>query len=544
MALGKNPLFHISTFMLAHRIPLGVLALCLTAGVILTAYTPYWQGGEDPLFSMFINGYGAAGSPSIHIPGCNFLWSLFVQAMPDFFNIQNYTWAIYGLTFASIIATWLCLAKFEGLFLPKSLMVMAMLFYSFLHPQFSVTASFCGIAGILCLFVYIRFSSPAYLIGFLFILFSFIVREMSFFLIAIIGLFLYPCKRLITNRQLLAFSAAFCVALASVFYIDYYGKSSTDMLEINRWQKEKISLADKEMAGLYPKDNSVQPNHDLTKNDMGLSQSQFSADASLGDMNRLNVLATVTSEPVWHNGRLGMGVKALNFFLSSYPLWLLSLGVVVLFIRACDVKTCATVFLFLGIFFSTGYFNWGGASVPRIYYPAIFWLISLLSIQAPHNTLKKYVSLSDPCCVLFLSILMIFTILGFSKSNLIQKYNFSFYNIAESARALDKSVWFGWHDPIEAIYRPFANMVELHDIRFQSVGWTALLPNSVTFFDVYDKNGFKEFLMEGFTLTGDKHNLEVLEAYCHERLNGNLISSSLSLPDTFKKFHILCVPRR
>lgn len=510
--------------------------------MLVFLYTPYWQTNDDPIFSMLINGYGLASEPATQILNCNFIWAKIIRVIPNFLDIQNYTWALYIFSFLAMIAIWNSVIHYPGNSLIKLLIIINMLFYNFLNPQYTVTASYCAIASVIIFMEYFHHNKFTYIIiAFFFAFFSFIIREISFASIILIGIFLYPWRLILNNKTVIAFLAIFLAVICAVYFIDMQGKSSSDWQYINIWQKNRQSLSDDYQADVYLQQPALLNKLGYTENDLQLLKAHFSIDSNLRNPDRLSELKNGIDKTIFYNNALEKGGIALAFFF-TYPLIFFSIIALILLINRFTPFTMATLALFITIFFFIGFFNRGGVEVHRVYYPAIFYFILLLITRNTNENLKNYIYLNPALAKLIIFCFLLLPILAFSKNNLVEQWRISSYDINKSGEYLKNALWLTWKFPIEQIYQPFAKVSAFSNINFQSGGWSALLPNSVKYFDPMTANGFGDKFSEGIKVAADEGTLKLLSTYCHEHLNGRMDSERLSPPDCFDVYNIICSP--
>lgn len=555
-----------------HAFVLGLAVILISAFILLSLYEPFWQTNDDPIFAMLINGYGLAAEPAINILNGNFLWAMIVRLIPDFLDISNYVWLQYFFVLSSILIIWRNLCINKGIWPIKLLFVLNLLFYAFLFPQYTVTAYYCSLAGVLSFISYINYAKPggpklngllaaSLLFSVLFFLFfGFLIREMAFFSTLLLGIFIYPIPyaRFFrigghsqkSFRQAPVLNKKYYVKIIAVFVLLGAGVACITMINsglkksenwdyINEWQKIRQGIADREFDNFFINQPELLNRYGLTPNDFQLLQHHFSADAGLRKISEIEAIKREAPGIAYLTQRIDTSFKSVSYLFDG-KLELYSFFILLLFIKRYDRKTLFMLLAFLAYFGIIGFFNRGGVAIERVYYSLSFVLSAFLLMICENGNLKNIIFIKKGLYDFLLALALVSGILGFSKASIIQQWQTSRIDLPASGEYLNGSFWFGYPYPLEAIYRPFAKVSESKKINFQAGGWSALLPNSVAYFDVFDPDGFKNYFKNGFKLAAGKQDADLLGAYCKERLNGDFVLEHITPPNVYPVYFAQC----
>lgn len=524
-----------------RRRGLGLACLCLEAALILSCYNPYWQTYDDVIMAMLINGYGMATAPSTNLLYCNFLWAKLIQLIPDLFDISNYTLALYLCTGIALASLWLAIAENSRLPGIKLLLVSSMLFYSFLNPQFTVTALFCSISGICSFMAYQNTPKPRFLLFALTLCFlGFIIRDWS---LAFAGLIFTPFidwKMILRSLRLLALLATFCSCLGLIYATNLWVKQDPQWQEIRAWNRERQHLTDSQWGWIYIRQPELLQQEGYSVNDMELLASHFGLAKNLMNIPQLQKLNAESDPEVWLTNKKQTLEITFDYFF-TYPLVLLVIIACLLLLRRYSLRATASALIVLAIFIGIALLNRGGIWISRLYYPALYAIVAILLLQTPDKPLSKYLYISRECATLAASTMLLLTMLSYSKANLIETWEISKSDLEAAKKELNGAIWYGHPVRIEQIYKPFANINSLKKINFQCASWTTLLPNSRSYFDLDDHHGFDKYLENGFTISASQEHLKNIQVYCHEHLNGRLLITPLNHDNTFGFYRIQCV---
>ena len=546
------------SFVLQHRRGTGWLIVTALAIFLPVLYTPYWQAQDDPWIAMLIFGYGLAETPTITIPFSNFTWAWLVQQFPDFLDISAYTWALYSFTWLALLVIWNVLCIRKKLFFVKLIFLVCLCFYAFLNPQYTVTALYCAIAGILTLcFPLRRYTWSRLIIIALMLILSFIIRHECLYPILMIGVIYIPWRRLARDKKAV-FCALVTMALTgSLYYADHSMKSGAEQLAISDWHDMRVKLSDGQVGDMLAHQPAILEKFGLSKNDMRILCTQFSGDADLRDLGRLKQMCAEIPPHFYFFQKLEEIKKTFLHFMDA-PLFFLVVAVLLLLAARIDRKRALAILLFIGEFILIGYMSRGGSLIDRVYFPLTFYVIALLLLtENSHNTddfrilfdiqllkgKRTYGTITNRKLIpIATSVLLIITLMSFSGANLIQQWRLSQYDIPASRAALDNSFWFGYHYPLDWIYPPFGSLSEIKDLKFQCSGWPLVEQGSRKYFDHKDPLAFKKFLAEGYRFSMGADDLKKLRIYCKEHLAGELEYTLESDERTLPIYFARCVP--
>lgn len=517
----------------------GLLPLFSLALLLPVCYSPHWQTYDDVVLAMLIKGYGLASAPSINLLYCNFLWAALVQLMPDFFGISGYTLLLYLFTFCALAAIWYAMCQAGKMLILKLLLLVSMLFYSFLNPQFTVTAMFCVIGGACLLIGYQNHGKLSQLVCALLLFFcGFIIRDWTLPFIAILAAFFLNWRLLLSRRVFCLSVIIFALSIGAIYTANLVLKTGPVWEKIISWNNARQSLTDAHQGKILSAQPDLLQRHDYSVNDMRLLSTHFGLAPPLMDSEKIGQMKREGDFGIYFDeNMLRVGIT-FTFFL-SYPLILLVITIAILLSMRISLPTFLAVLACAVIFFMFGFFNRGGIWISRVYYPAMYALACFLLLYPASSVWRKDIFLSSRCQSLLAGFFLVLSILAYSKANLVESWEIAQKDMTQMARLLDKSVWYGHPVRIEQLYAPFADMNGLRKIDFQGASWTTLLPNARSWFDMNVRDGFDGYLRRGFRLAIARGHLPYIETYCSEHLQGHLEITELAPDGDF--YDIRCV---
>lgn len=518
----------------------GLFLLLGLAFLLLVCYSPHWQTYDDVVLAMLIKGYGIAAEPSLNLLYCNFLWAWLIQLLPDFFGISSYTLLLYFFSLSALVSIWYALCQNPQMLLLKWLLVLSMLFYAFLNPQFTVTALLCITAGG-CLLIAYQNSGKLFtlILALLLFFFGFLIRDWTLPFIAILTAFFINWKALLFRRSLYLPVFVFIASVSAIYTVNLLMKTGTEWEEIISWNNTRQNLTDAHQGKIIGAQPDLLRNYGYSENDMRLLSTHFSLARPLMDNGRIGEMKRESDPGIYFDeNMLRVGIT-FAFFL-SYPLILLVIVIAILLCMRLTLPTFLAMLACAVIFFMFGFFNRGGIWISRVYYPGLYALASFLLLYPESSKWQKDIFLSAHCQTLLAGFFLVLSILAYSKANLVESWEIGQKDMAQMAALLDKSIWYGHPVRIEQLYAPFANMSALADIEFQGASWTALLPNARSWFDIDAREGFDDFLRKGFRLSIAPEHLPFIETYCAEHLGGRLETEMLDAAGEF--YNVRCQP--
>ncbi len=434
-----------------------------------------------------------------------------VQHIPDFFDISSYTWLLYFISTISLCVIWWRFCSSSDQPIIKFLLLLSMSFYIFLNPQYTVTAFYCAIAGYLCLLFpkSSDYSWPRLFVASIMLLFSFLIREKALAGALLLASVFIPWRMLYACHKARIGLISLIIVMLGVHFLDGALKNGEQWTEIKQWQVLREKLADRQYAAMFLEQPQVHARHGISRNDLDLVKIHFGGDPKLRKNDLYEILEKETGTLFYIEFCLKK-IKQTFSYLLHYPLFLFVLIFFLLFIVRFNGRTVLLVGMFLLSLLLISIFSRGGPNVARVYYPILFLAIAmLLLIPQNHNLLtnfgiKKIIIIFNGAakCVLngkivagiFISFLLLLSIIGFSINNLLEQWQNSYINIDKSREYLDGTIWWGYHYPLSLIYSPFTKVSDMEHIRFQNCNWPILDPETVKFFNPFDPDSFKILL--------------------------------------------------
>lgn len=539
----------LATFCRRHAESAGYLALAVMIILLPCLYTPFWQACDDVFIAMLIKGYGLATAPSFLTTNSNAMWAFLVGMTPDFFSISSYTWLQYFLISISLFLLWAALVNDRNWIVIKFLFLINLCYYVLLNPQYTVTAFFCAMAGFITLargdlrkniFIIVLACGLLY--------FSFIIRSKAFYGILLIGWPLVEWKGLLHNKGAIICLFLLCIFAGISAALDSGLKSDSAWKEIDQWRQTREDLADTNSAEMFRNQPELLAAHALTDNDMRLLQYQFSGDPALRDTEIYEVLKQETGWMYYLYLRTQSALKAL-LYIFDWPIKIYTYIIILLTLLSGHIsaRNCMILGMLILSLLAIGFLSRGGENVLRVYFPLLFFVIALLLI-APTDinvtrtlNIGNIIYLNKKLVIILLLGLMFTGIHYFSKSNLLQQWRMTTQAPPETRELFHQSISFAWPDIIEWIYKPFDSIDKTFQPEFQGLTWTLLDPYARKYFDPRAKDGFASLLEEGHKFAVTDFQLEALEGYCQEHLNGKLHAMRLSPNGVFPVYYLQCM---
>lgn len=524
-----------------HFTILGISWLLGISAIIIICYDPAWQTNDDPIFNMLINGYGLANNPADPILNCNYLWAAIIRLIPAWFGYSNYTLALYFFSILSVCVIWINIIQCQKSRVLPLFILTSMLFYNLLNPQYTVTAFYCTIAAITGIFNRVRTKKfSGILSGFILGITGFLIREMSFLMIAVLSFFIIPWRGVFKDKLLCIALYSAAIILIVIFFADYQHKSNfQDWDKINAWQNTRQFLADSDIVNAYKKEPELLKKFNLSQNDMNMLRTHFNLAPDLRDVSRIDSLKKASSLWLYIENKFHSAERSVGY-LFSYPLYLLLFLCALLFVQRYSVANLLTFLLIFVVFFMIGFINRGGTAMDRIYYAPLYLFALLLLMQEPNSRLHAYVYIAPTLNKILLTSVLLFSVLAFSKMNLVEQWRYQSYDLQKTEELLDSAVWAGYPFLIEKIYYPFRKLSENENIKFQCGSWSALLPDSVSFYNIFNQDSFREFMLKGFKYAASQKQVNELGVYCREHFGGEWHAKLISPSDCFDIYEVKC----
>lgn len=533
----------IISFLENHACGSGIFLVLAMFSFLPLFYTPFWQACDDPFIAMLIKGYGISASSSNINTYTLVPWASLIQIVPDFFDISGYVWALYLLSFLSLIAIWMGLCAQPGYIMLKLLLLANMTMYVFLNPQYTVTAFYCAFAGFLLLCAQgARIGKLQLLLACCLLFFGFLIRFKAFFSVMLLGWPFLPLKALWYKKALRYGTLALIFAIVLAFSIDHILKSGPEWDKIEEWRITREDIADANTGNLLAMHPEIMKRHKTSQNDIILGQFQFGGDQELLNSKKYASMKNEIKFEEFINYRFSMAGDAIKYAF-HWPLLPFIILIIILLIGIFNIQNISMFCMLILSFFLMGFFSRGGENVLRVYYPLIFFSICfILSTPYSVNKFKKYLYIHPVIIKAFAIFTLLASLLGFSRQNLIEQWKQSHYDLDASRSYINRTVTLGWPKGIEYMFGPFTPMSKLRDMEFQTFLWPILDPHTIKYFNPLEKGSFQEFMEKGhsFLIMRDDQ-LDSFKIYCAEHMDGELSSKLISPDNVFPVYDVQCV---
>lgn len=487
--------------------PAAVIAL------LVTFLSPSWMTNDDPAMSMIAHGYGAAQKPSPLIYFSNLYWGKIVQAIPTIGGWHGYSIATAITIVISISVSWAAIISEKRNFLLSASIIVCVLIYPILFPQFTLTAGMAACAAILSLKKYLHHLNSTWLaISLLLGITSFLIRPLELFFVCLVALPLINWRSLLSHKQAWGAGAVFLILISFATIQnnrsynapewDYFNKNLPTIQKITGWS----------YAEELKNDEKLLKKHSLSPIDVELAYRWmwFDIDQTKFD-NLQNAIDQISNRSKLNAGWQERVMKAINALFSKEIIFLtLFAAIAATFIKAKTLWVSWAIFIcaiaIIGAL--------GRPGEIRIYIPVISLLLmsSIFYKDDNHTDICNWKVL----LALILSLLhasnLISESLNREKShhemlakfqNLnTENYVAGYYSTLKANHifALDKSA---------KISSNFNNLYLF--------GWPALMPHSVSY-DAENKGaGFKAKFHSPNGVWIIINSTKLLESYCHEK---------------------------
>lgn len=491
-----------------------VVALFPVSLIVLLCqfFEPAWLTNDDAAMSMIAHGYGAIADSSAHLIFSNLLWGKFIQALPTLGGLYGYSLATYIAVAASGTVFSIVLRKTGTGIVEAVSLVSLILVGTVVFPQFTLTAGFCTVAGILCLLRYpvkneigwLLIAGPLLFAGFL-------IRDHEFALVALVSLPLYPWKRFLRDMPVYIMGGVLVLSISLSYLYNksaYDGDEWADYREFMPAATEFVAWdAGAKLAGR----KDILDKHRLSPADVELINNWLWFDDEVANPDQLKeIVREIDRESLSGDWRSDIR-EAFSAFFHSDIRYQVILAVVLFWLRP-GKKLLVAWLLFLAAITAFGIM--GRPAILRVYFPPLALLLIYPFLSGVMvNPIRERIRLVFVAgCLLAHSI----TVLGSSLDH-----------EEKSRKVRAKLVGLPVGEPVFGYFSTFkVNQVfsvtgaaRLGD-RFNNLylfGWTAKTPYSISYQLEKSGNGLKErlFSKEGVWMLVNKYDL--FELYCSER---------------------------
>jgi hypothetical protein len=489
----------------------AVFPVCLII-LLCLVFEPAWLTNDDAAMSMIAHGYGAIADSSSHLIFSNLLWGKFIQALPTLGGIYGYSLATYLAVAASGTVFSIVLWRAGTGVVESISLVSLILVGTVVFPQFTLTAGFSTVAGILCLLRYPVNNEIGWLLVAGPLLFAgFLIRDHEFALVALVSLPLYPWKRFVRDLPVYIMAGVLVLSI-SLSYL--YNKSAYDgdeWADYRKFMPAATEFVAWDAGAKLVGREDILDKHSLSSADVELINNWLWFDDEVADPDQLEeIVKEIHQENL--SGDWSRDVwEAFSAFFHPDIRYQAILAAFFLVLRPRKELLLAW-FLFLAAVTAFGIM--GRPAILRVYFP-------------PLALLLLYPVLSGMIVNTFRERARLLVVIGCLAAHSAVVLNSSVEHEEKSKMVRAKLTGLPADEPVFGYYSTFkANQVfpVLGAARLSGkfnnlylFGWTAKTPYSISYQLEKSGNGLKErlFSRAGVWMLVNKYDL--FELYCRER---------------------------
>ncbi|WP_420600106.1 hypothetical protein [Neptuniibacter sp.] len=483
-------------------------------------FSPSWMTNDDPAMSMITHGYGAVEIPSPLIYFSNLYWGKIIQTIPSFGGWHGYSFATAATLLISITIAWVAITLEEKSLWLTLPILLGVLSYPILFPQFTLTAGISACAAILCLKRYTyKFNTTWLVLAVLLGIISFLIRYLEMFFVCLVALPVINWKVLLSRKSAWLACMIF-ISFASIATLqnnhaytgpewEYFNKNLTTIQKITGWS----------YAETLKQDEALLEKHSLSATDVELAYRWMWFDMDQTKFDSLkNAIDDIDKRSNLNDGWEFRAVKAIAALFSKEIIFLTVLALLLTISRSSK-QLWASWALFI---FAIGIIGaMGRPGEIRIYIPVISLLIMC--------SLFYHRTLTAPSCKWQTVLLII--LVGCHVSQLtiesIKREKSHKQMLAKLQNLPTEDLVAGYYSTLKANHVFSLNGSAQISKDFKNLylfGWPAIMPHSVAYNADKDQNGFKSKLLSNDGVWIVINSTKLLEQYCREK---NLVFETL-----------------
>jgi len=301
----------------ADRLRLGrTVAYLVTVGamgLVLLLARKSWQTNDDIGMAMISGGYGITAAPSSGLVFSNVVWGWLLANLPSVAGIEPYTLLTYASLLASVATLLLAVRKTGAPLLFSHAVVIAMFVPVLATPQFTFTAGYLTVAGLVALVAWRGSQTRTYLwfAGAL-LLAAGLMRSLEFLLVlAVSAPFLVARWRDMDRLSLCVMATALAILLGAAHLLDVHYYSSADWSAFQGMNRIRTAFTDYRLLSYFLVYPDAVRNGPLGFYDLAMISNWFYADPK--------IFTPANFTPLLHSVSWGQRI-ALN--LNGHRQWL------------------------------------------------------------------------------------------------------------------------------------------------------------------------------------------------------------------------------
>jgi hypothetical protein len=456
----------------------GFLILLVT----LCLLTPFWLSNDDVGLAMVAHGYGIAAAPAKTLIFPNLAWGYLISWLPNFLDIQSYTWATYLALAISYVVLLYSLIRNKANPVFSNVILLLVYVPAVVYPQFTLVSGFLAFAAISLLCIpHGKYSIIELVISASLIVLSGLVRLQEMLLVVVISLPLLvgywrATESMKFRRYWLVAALSVAVVLVGFHVVDQRAYDNAQWRNFDQTNLLRAEFTDFNLSAYYHDNPGALKDTGYTENDLALFQGWFFIDPRVFAPERI---ARLIHEVPWSQ-RVETNLKSYKYmrmpFRNYQILCLLLVILLILILHKRRIHLISSILLLAAVMFMLLVI--GRPGVTRIYIP-VFCALAILGFMQPRTDIRKLKFLYPVASVIGL-IAAAMLILHVSNRNRLDKTD------SENIQALtcqlphDKLIvnW-GSSYPFEDEFLPFRKLNSNCPLEIYSIGAFALAPFSL-----------------------------------------------------------------
>ncbi|MCO4857057.1 hypothetical protein MKD49_11260 [Herbaspirillum sp. WGmk3] len=498
---------------------LSIFCSLLIAGglvfVLLAGFGAYW-GNDDAGMAMIAHGYGIAAFGSPNIVFSNVLWGHFVRAIPSIDGLDGYSVAMIGVLFVVTATTIYGLRELKTSITLCTLIAAFLFVRPVLFPQFTINAGLLGIAGVICLLVFIRERSRAILLlGAVLLFTGYLIRSREVLFVLLVSAPLVPWRNLIQDRVAKFVIGAFFAAVLIAAIVDYQAYQTASWATFNETSKVISPIVDFGAGALLRQHPAILQAHGYSTNDIDLLINWFFVDLNILDVNKLKqMLAELGPLPTQANS-LSNAMTGIRFLWNKELIAPMLAALFMLFVLPSR-RVFISWIIFLAGIFTLGLM--GRPGILHVYIPLAGLLLTAPFLIGPVPPRRARMAIIGLAVVLIPYTINLCIEANTAKSTVAR--------IQKDLTEFPSTTVVNWASsfPFQAAY-PFLGRHKADmPFRLYSLGGLAQAPYMNTFVDQSKRQGVPDLLASesGMKFIAIAPYFDLLAKYCEEHLHGDL----------------------
>lgn len=495
-------------------------ALASVVFMVLLCYffEPIWETRDDIQMAMLAHGFGLGTYASSEILFSNVIWGDLVRSLPTIRGVLGYSIATLLTLGLSATALVYALVRLGLGYITSILMLFLLFARPILFPQFTINAGISTLVAVLLLHVYAREKQTMILIvSMIFAFVGFLIRAEEFILVSLVALPILPWEMIKKDKavKVACFFLLIGLTSASLYNKTFYEQEEwAPYFEINQ---SRGALSDFGAVERLVNKPEIHHQYGFSENDLNILETSFFFDKDLADVNKL----TAMLDELGPNYSIKKAWRAIRPLYRSHLIPLVACGLILLLLWPNPRVFLAWALCLAGLALIG---SMGRPGILRIYVP----LLSLLCL-APMLFIMTQTPLKNTVTHLCICLCVIMN--SYNLFNEQSKVALRVQDAKEVMRVLGCNnlvIWGGALDSA-AVFPLLNTHTDYYRCPFTFIAWSVLTPQSLAAKNEKMGQGFLYQLSssEGVKILMDEFRASLLEKYCHERQNSELVVSNI-----------------